>query len=376
MTDETRAPVDTSAAGAETTTSNDSPPAETRRRRWPWITALVVAFALFMAAGAFAGATVSYADSLAGRLLPGTTIAGMDVGAKTHAEALKVVRGALAEELNRTITVRWRGQRWEAEARDLGARNNARHIIRKVARSQTGLTWQDWARLRWLDERSDSAADVKVRYDRATTRRWVGAIAADVDEKPVDATMGVEGDDVVIGESAVGYRTRRQLAVDAVMQRLRGKNKPVELAVRTLKPEVKGSEFSQVLLLDQSEHRLTLHLDGEATNSWIVATGTGDFPTPVGTYSITLKRYMPTWINPDPEGWGKDMPESIPPGESNPLGLRALNWSAPGAIRFHGTQAVDTLGTDASHGCVRMSNPDVIELYDLIDVGAVIISRT
>ena len=337
----------------------------------------MVAFAVFMAAGAFAGATVSYADSLEGRLLPGTTIAGLDVGSKTHAEALQIVRGALADELNRTIVVRWRAQTWEVKARDLGARNNAQAIIRSVAQSQAGLTWQDWASLRWFGERADTAANVKVRYDRAAARRWVRAIAAAVNSEPVDSTMDVVGgDDVVISESSVGYKARERRAVAAVMKRLQGKNEPVDLAVKIRKPEVKESDFKQVLLLDQGDHRLTLHLDGEPADSWIVATGTGDYPTPLGRYSVTLKRYMPTWINPDPEGWGKDMPESIPPGEANPLGLRALNWSAPGAIRFHGTQAVDTLGTDASHGCVRMANEDVIELYDLVDVGAVIVSQS
>jgi len=82
---------------------------------------------------------------------------------------------------------------------------------------------------------------------------------------------------------------------------------------------------------------------------------------------------MPTWVNPSPDTWGKDLPASIPPGPNNPLGLRAINWDAP-AIRFHGTQALYSLGYNASHGCVRMANEDVIELYDLIDVGTPIVS--
>ncbi|MGH2729382.1 MAG: L,D-transpeptidase family protein, partial [Actinomycetota bacterium] len=94
---------------------------------------------------------------------------------------------------------------------------------------------------------------------------------------------------------------------------------------------------------------------------------------PEGIWEITEKRYLPTWVNPDPEGWGKDMPASIPPGPGNPLGLRALNWSAP-AIRFHGTSATYSLGYNASHGCVRMSNDDVIALYDMVDVGTPIVS--
>jgi lipoprotein-anchoring transpeptidase ErfK/SrfK len=82
---------------------------------------------------------------------------------------------------------------------------------------------------------------------------------------------------------------------------------------------------------------------------------------------------MPTWINPDPTGWGASMPAMIPPGPGNPLGVRAINWTAPG-IRFHGTSATSSIGTAASHGCVRMYNEDVIELYDVVKVGTPIVS--
>jgi hypothetical protein len=331
-------------------------------------------FLLFMAAGAFAGATVSYADSLEGRLLPGTRIAGRDVGGLTQAAALRKVRGSVADQLGRTITVRWGEQSWMTKARELGGHTNARRIITQVARSQEGVSWQDWTRLRWFGDSSDVAASVDVDYRRAAVRRFVASVTAEIERDPVDSELTVEGDDVAISTPSEGFVVDQRHAVRSVLGSLRGSGRPVPLRVRTLDPAVTEKDFAQVLLLDQSEHRLTLHLDGVATRDWIVATGTGDYPTPLGTYHVELKRYLPTWINPSPDGWGKDMPESIPPGPRNPLGVRALNWSAP-AIRFHGTQALDSLGTDASHGCVRMSNEDVTELYDLVDEGAVIISQ-
>jgi L,D-transpeptidase ErfK/SrfK len=67
------------------------------------------------------------------------------------------------------------------------------------------------------------------------------------------------------------------------------------------------------------------------------------------------------------------MPAVIPPGPDNPLGLRAINWTAP-AIRFHGTSALSSIGTAASHGCVRMTNEGVIEMYDLVEEGSPIVS--
>ncbi|MCA1708693.1 MAG: L,D-transpeptidase, partial [Actinobacteria bacterium] len=159
----------------------------------------------------------------------------------------------------------------------------------------------------------------------------------------------------------------------ALMSALRSGDPDVDLDVKTLVPEKTTEDFDQVLLVRIGENKLYLYQDGEITHSWPVAPGQPEYPTPTGLYEVTEKRYMPTWVNPSPDTWGADMPAEIPPGPSNPLGLRAINWSAP-AIRFHGTQALYSLGYNASHGCVRMSNPDVIELYDIIEVGTPIVS--
>jgi hypothetical protein len=128
-----------------------------------------------------------------------------------------------------------------------------------------------------------------------------------------------------------------------------------------------------VLLVRIGENKLYLYEDGKITHEWTVATGQPEYMTPTGEFEVELKRYMPTWVNPAPDTWGADMPAMIPPGPGNPLGLRAINWTAP-AIRFHGTSALYSLGYNASHGCVRMANEDVIELYDMIEVGTPIIS--
>ena len=94
-------------------------------------------------------------------------------------------------------------------------------------------------------------------------------------------------------------------------------------------------------------------------------------------FTIGVKRFEPTWHNSSPDGWGKDMPLEIGPGPHNPLGLRALNWYRDGydtLIRFHGTANEASIGRAASHGCVRMTNANVIELYDLVETGTVVVS--
>ena len=62
------------------------------------------------------------------------------------------------------------------------------------------------------------------------------------------------------------------------------------------------------------------------------------------------------------------MPSYIGPGPSNPLGTRALYLDAPG-IRIHGTNNIASVGTPASHGCMRMVRHDVEDLYPRVPVG-------
>ena len=358
------------------TPADESVKGETRRRRrWPLVVTLVVLFTFMAGVGALAGGTVSYADGLEGRLLPGTVIAGVDVSRMTQTEALRAVQSELAEDLDRTIAVRWRKQRWTTTPRRLGARDDARTVIADVAAAQEGQTWQDWAQMRWLGHHADTTADVAVARQGESVRRFARRMARAIDTKPRDANVEIVDGKLRTTAHRVGHRVAQRRLTRRLIAAVEQDRHRVRVPVRTLKPDVRDADVRQVLHLDQSQHRLTLYLDARKHRTWTVATGTGEYPTPTGRYEVSLKRYLPTWVNPAPTGWGADMPPSIPPGVGNPLGLRALNWSAHGAIRFHGTQAIQSLGTDASHGCVRMSNADVVELYDLVDVGAVILSE-
>ena len=89
------------------------------------------------------------------------------------------------------------------------------------------------------------------------------------------------------------------------------------------------------------------------------AVGAPESPSPTGTYKIINSIPDPTWYYN-----GK----IVGPGKSNPLGTRWLGLSIKG-YGIHGTNVPSSIGHNASHGCVRMRNHDVEELYGLIGVG-------
>lgn len=329
--------------------------------------------ALLLSVASAAWATYDYTRDHEGRLLPGATVAGVEVGGLTRAEAVDAVAAAIRPQLDRSITVTWNDQTWDVTPRELGARNDAEHAVDAAIEASRDTSFLDRMQMKMLGDRLDFERDVAITYPRQGVRGFVKGIAATVDKDAKDAEIDYSTGWVEIvpeqeGREVVLKKSRRSL-----MRALRNGVDEVALPVRPVHPEVTSDAFDQVLLVRIGENKLYLYENGVIVRSWKVATGLPEYATPTGLYRVTEKRYLPTWVNPAPDTWGADMPAEIPPGPGNPLGLRAINWDAP-AIRFHGTSATYSLGYNASHGCVRMANKDVIELYDRIDVGTPIVS--
>ncbi len=96
-----------------------------------------------------------------------------------------------------------------------------------------------------------------------------------------------------------------------------------------------------------------------------------------GTEIVSRKAQWPEWRPPAEmivreRAKGRILPAMMAGGEANPLGARALYLGST-LYRIHGTNAPWTIGTQASSGCIRMRNQDVIELYDIVGVGTKVV---
>lgn len=121
------------------------------------------------------------------------------------------------------------------------------------------------------------------------------------------------------------------------------------------------------IVVNRGARRLYLYKDGQIQKVYGVAVGMPGHSTPGGRWEVISKQYMPTWTNPG-SAWAASMPRSIGPGWGNPLGIRALGLSA-GHILIHGTSNYGSIGRAASHGCIRLRNSDIVDLYQRVDVG-------
>lgn len=120
------------------------------------------------------------------------------------------------------------------------------------------------------------------------------------------------------------------------------------------------------IIVTLHDRSLRLVRDGKVVKKYGIAIGQPAHPTPTGDYEVIDMQVDPAWFPPD-SPWAAGL-GVVPPGPGNPLGTRWIGTSAP-AIGIHGTYADSSIGTAASHGCMRMHIPDVEELYDQVSMG-------
>jgi hypothetical protein len=348
------------------------------RRHPKGIIGLLLALIL-IGAGAFAAyATGSYGDKYEGKILPGARIAGIDVGGMGRNKAIAAVKEEIEPQFDKKVRVTWRNQRFVATTEELGAMSNARATVDAAVDESSEASFFELAEMRWLNRDFDFKDRVALRYPKKPVREFIAGVAKDFNTEAQDAFLDSSTGRIEVVPHQNGRKLKEGASTSALLASLRKGNGGVELEVKSTKPETVASDFKQALLLDQSDFELDFYqrVNGKlkVTHSWPVAVGSGGYPTPTGEWTVVDKVMGPSWTNPDPTGWGAGMPEYIPPGPSNPLGVAAVYWDASG-IRFHGTSDIGSIGTPASHGCVRMYNEDVIELYDMVEVGTPIVSQ-
>jgi lipoprotein-anchoring transpeptidase ErfK/SrfK len=152
-----------------------------------------------------------------------------------------------------------------------------------------------------------------------------------------------------------------------------GVDRTVRSPTRRIQPKVTRDELADryplVLVADRASFRLRLYKRLRLAKEYIVAVGAIGFDTPAGLYHIQNKAVDPAWSVPEEE-WAGDLAGTVVPGgvPENPLKERWLGIYDGAGI--HGTDQTYSLGSAASHGCIRMAIPDVIELYDQVPVGA------
>ena len=123
-----------------------------------------------------------------------------------------------------------------------------------------------------------------------------------------------------------------------------------------------------MITVDRNTKTLRLFQHLKPVRSYTIAVGQAGLETPAGLYHVQDKQVNPSWHVPNSAWAGSLAGQVIPPGPSDPIKARWMGIFNGAGI--HGTDELSSLGTAASHGCIRMAIPDVISLYDVTPLHA------
>ncbi len=116
------------------------------------------------------------------------------------------------------------------------------------------------------------------------------------------------------------------------------------------------------IVISIPDRKLAVLEDDRVVKIYPTAVGAPVSPSPEGSFTIINHIADPTWYT---KG------RTVPPGKANPLGTRWMGLSRKG-YGIHGTNVPSSIGRNASHGCIRMRNQDVEELFEIAAVGDVV----
>jgi lipoprotein-anchoring transpeptidase ErfK/SrfK len=337
--------------------------------RWVQITLVFfVTLILLGAVGAYA-----WDSSKSDQIAEGVTIGGVDVGGMTGDEARQAVEAELVDPLDKKVTVTYDGVEYRLSSEKLQVDSDVDGMIEQALEEsqEGGLPTRVWRYA--TGGEVDVAISPQITYSNKAIDEFIAEVDEQIHQDPVDATIepsavSLEG---VAGQNGVAVDTEAlRERIDSVLQRTARRH--VTVPVNEVEPEVTkedlAAKYPTYLTVNRSTFELTLWKDLEPVKTYTVAIGAEGFDTPVGVYNIQNKAVDPVWTVPDSD-WAGDLAGTTVPGgvPENPLKARWMGIFDGAGI--HGTDDTASLGSAASHGCVRMAVPDVIELYDQVPVG-------
>jgi lipoprotein-anchoring transpeptidase ErfK/SrfK len=296
----------------------------------------------------------------AGQIAPGVTIAGIAVGGQWAADARQNVIDNHVAPRRAPLLVTFRGRNLKVEPVKAGYVADVDYAV-KVA-------------LIYGRQRPVPTGGVDVPLKEKVNRKKLTAIltlrAKANDVPAVDAAVTLKGVTPVFRKPRIGTAIDVGKATDQVAQAIIVRDR-TSYALPSKRVIPAKTSVGAIVVIDRGAFRLTWY-KGKRKLSFPVAVGQPAYPTPTGNFSVIQKQVNPTWFPPS-SPWAAGL-GPIPPGVDNPLGTRWIGTSAPG-IGMHGTPISSSIGTRASHGCIRMYISDVERLYPLVDIGTPVYIR-
>jgi lipoprotein-anchoring transpeptidase ErfK/SrfK len=298
-------------------------------------------------------------------IAPGVTAAGVDLSNTTQRIATDRLTDLLTAKLNRDVIVHAPGRTLRLKAADAKLRFDAARTARRALYAGRRLP-------------AGGTVDVGLvlSHARLPVREFAQQVAAQTRQKPRNATVRITVRRVYKRRAKAGAEvdaTALAAAIDAALDQPRASRVLRPQRTKPLRAEINANDLARVygtiVTVDRTNFRLRLFKGLKFSKSYPIAIGAAGHDTPSGTYTIANKQVNPAWHVPNSDWAGSLQGQVIPGGApNNPLKARWLGIAD--GVGIHGTAEDWSIGSRASHGCIRMHVSDVIDLYPRVPVGS------
>ncbi len=285
------------------------------------------------------------------------SIAGIDVSAMTRPELIAALRGPVLKRVKRPVRVSRAGKKGTLKTRAVKLRMPVGRTADRVFAADPG-----------------TEVLPITEFDAKPVQAFLKRFAPRVASEGRNARVQINVTRIGRTPAKPGRRLSFKPANRAIKRALRDPQAPhvLRAPLTKVKPDVTASDlrrlYPSIITIDQSTFTLRLFKRLRYDRSYSVAVGQPAYPTPNGLFAIQSKQVDPTWTAPNSPWAGEAAGQSYDSSDpSNPLKARWMGVN--GSIGIHGTGEDYSIGSRASHGCIRMHVSDVTDLYDRVSLG-------
>ncbi len=317
------------------------------------------------------GAAFAYAHSQDDVIADGVHVAGVDVGGLSASEARARLTRAFAP-LQRPLVLRHPGGQVVITARSAGVRADTAGLVARAV----ALSHGSWFLPRAWRDLTGGDVHVNLRpqvgYSRSAVQKVVRALQGRIDRPARNATLTATFNRLLLRRGHRGVAVRTWLLRRQIRLTLSHRTAPrvLEVPIGDPRPRMTVARlrrrYPSFITIDRGAFTLRVWSHLRLAKSYRIAVGQQGLQTPAGLYHVQNKAVNPAWHVPFSSWTGSLAGRLIPPGPDNPLKARWLGIFNGAGI--HGTDETWSIGHAVSHGCVRMTIPDVIDLYDRVQV--------
>ncbi len=319
------------------------------------------------------GVGYAYDASRSDLMAMGVRAGGVPIGGLRANQARAVLERELAAPLEQPFRVRVGRRSFTLQAERAAIRTDVEAMVTQALRhSRSGDPVSRTVR-DVRGERLGVDVPLRVSYSPRAVRGLVRRVKRRVDREPRNARLRYRAASLErvpgrMGRAVPRRRLERMILAEIADPRA---DRVVRTRARRVEPEVTTRTLADrhpaVITVDRANYRLRFWRRLELDRTYKIAVGQAGLETPAGLYKVQNKAIDPDWQVPDSD-WAGDLRGKLIPGGTDENPLKARWMGIYDGAGIHGTADEGSLGTSASHGCIRMAVPEVKELYEKVPV--------